>query len=54
MVTLDIEVNGSSNDAVAAYKVVKILVYQKAEISKLIKTPQTLHFKACILQWEEN
>lgn len=49
MVTLDIEVNGS-NDAVAAYKVVKILVYEKAEISKLIKTPQTLHVKACLLQ----
>lgn len=49
MVTLDIEVNGS-NDAAAAYKVVKILVYQKAEISKLIKTPQTLHVKACLLQ----
>lgn len=53
MVTLDIEVNGSNN-AVAAYKVVKILVYQKAEISKLIKTPQTLHVKGSLLQWEEN
>lgn len=46
---LNTEVN-DSDDAVAAYKLVRILVYQQDETSKLIKTPQAMHVKCSLLQ----
>lgn len=48
-VILNTEVN-DSDDVVATYKVVRILVYQQDKTSKLIKTPQVMHVKCSLLQ----